>query len=277
MTRRVAAIDCGTNSIRLLIADIDPGRAGLTDVTRRMRIVRLGEGVDRTGRLSPGRAGPDHGRAARVRGPHRRAGPAGGPDGRDQRHPGRGELAGVHRPGHGDPRRRARGHHRRRGGPAVVHRRDQGARRRPAAGGAVTWSPTSAAAPPSSSSAGSQAGSSARPARSVNIGCVRMTERHLHGDPPPRPEIAATTADIDAALDLAADAIPAGGQDARRPGRVGHHGRGDRARPARVRLRPHPPLAGLRGAGARDRRRPARPDARGAGGHPGHAPRAGST
>ncbi|NGP05281.1 Ppx/GppA family phosphatase [Rhodococcus sp. 14C212] len=50
--RRVAAIDCGTNSIRLLIADLgDDGR--LTDVTRLMRIVRLGQGVDATGRLAP--------------------------------------------------------------------------------------------------------------------------------------------------------------------------------------------------------------------------------
>ncbi|KAA8961449.1 Ppx/GppA phosphatase family protein [Mycobacterium sp.] len=47
---RVAAIDCGTNSIRLLIADLVDGR--LHDVHREMRIVRLGEGVDATGRLS---------------------------------------------------------------------------------------------------------------------------------------------------------------------------------------------------------------------------------
>ena len=53
MTRRVAAIDCGTNSLRLLLADIDPDRAVLTDVTRRMEIVRLGQGVDMTGRLAP--------------------------------------------------------------------------------------------------------------------------------------------------------------------------------------------------------------------------------
>src|SRR5690606_35777376 len=52
---RVAAVDCGTNSVRLLIADIVPGEGGgtLTDVERRMEIVRLGEGVDETGRLSP--------------------------------------------------------------------------------------------------------------------------------------------------------------------------------------------------------------------------------
>ena len=48
---RVAAIDCGTNSIRLLIADVTGD--GLTDVHREMRIVRLGEGVDATGSFTP--------------------------------------------------------------------------------------------------------------------------------------------------------------------------------------------------------------------------------
>jgi len=52
---RVAAIDCGTNSIRLLVADIDRRSDGATlrDVHREMRIVRLGQGVDATGRLAP--------------------------------------------------------------------------------------------------------------------------------------------------------------------------------------------------------------------------------
>ena len=45
-------------------------------------------------------------------------------------------------------------------------------------------------------------------ARSVNIGCVRMTERHLHGDPPLDREVAAAIADIEAALALAAAAVP---------------------------------------------------------------------
>lgn len=48
---RVAAVDCGTNSIRLLIADVVDGR--LHDVHREMRIVRLGEGVDATGEFAP--------------------------------------------------------------------------------------------------------------------------------------------------------------------------------------------------------------------------------
>jgi exopolyphosphatase/guanosine-5'-triphosphate,3'-diphosphate pyrophosphatase len=52
---RVAAIDCGTNSIRLLIADVargPDGRPRLADVHREMRVVRLGQGVDATGRLA---------------------------------------------------------------------------------------------------------------------------------------------------------------------------------------------------------------------------------
>jgi exopolyphosphatase/guanosine-5'-triphosphate,3'-diphosphate pyrophosphatase len=47
---RVAAIDCGTNSIRLLISDIGDGRK--TDLLREMRVVRLGQDVDRTGHLA---------------------------------------------------------------------------------------------------------------------------------------------------------------------------------------------------------------------------------
>ena len=48
---RVGAIDCGTNSIRLLIADVDDG--GLHELHREMRIVRLGQGVDATGEFAP--------------------------------------------------------------------------------------------------------------------------------------------------------------------------------------------------------------------------------
>jgi exopolyphosphatase / guanosine-5'-triphosphate,3'-diphosphate pyrophosphatase len=47
----VAAIDCGTNSIRVLVADVDGDK--LVDVHRETRIVRLGRGVDTTGRLAP--------------------------------------------------------------------------------------------------------------------------------------------------------------------------------------------------------------------------------
>ena len=48
---RVAAIDCGTNSIRLLIADINGDN--FQEITREMEIVRLGQGVDATGQFDP--------------------------------------------------------------------------------------------------------------------------------------------------------------------------------------------------------------------------------
>ena len=48
---RVAAIDCGTNSIRLLIADIEGNN--FREVVRDMEIVRLGQGVDQTGQFHP--------------------------------------------------------------------------------------------------------------------------------------------------------------------------------------------------------------------------------
>ena len=48
---RVAAVDLGTNSTRLLVADIEDGR--ISDVDRETRITRLGEGVDARRRLLP--------------------------------------------------------------------------------------------------------------------------------------------------------------------------------------------------------------------------------
>jgi len=51
LVMRVAAIDCGTNSIRLLIADIDG--AHFREIHREMEIVRLGQGVDKTGQFHP--------------------------------------------------------------------------------------------------------------------------------------------------------------------------------------------------------------------------------
>ncbi len=49
---RVGAIDCGTNTIKLLIADLDATTGDETVLVREMRIVRLGQDVDRTGRLA---------------------------------------------------------------------------------------------------------------------------------------------------------------------------------------------------------------------------------
>ncbi|MCW2756034.1 MAG: exopolyphosphatase [Marmoricola sp.] len=52
MSTRVAAFDCGTNSLRLLIADLDPQTGSMVELVREMRIVRLGQGVEATGRIS---------------------------------------------------------------------------------------------------------------------------------------------------------------------------------------------------------------------------------
>jgi exopolyphosphatase/guanosine-5'-triphosphate,3'-diphosphate pyrophosphatase len=51
LVMRVAAIDCGTNSIRLLIADVDG--TNFREIVREMEIVRLGQGVDKTGQFHP--------------------------------------------------------------------------------------------------------------------------------------------------------------------------------------------------------------------------------
>lgn len=50
MTERIAAIDCGTNTIRLLVSELDGSNK--TDLAREMRVVRLGQDVDRTGMLA---------------------------------------------------------------------------------------------------------------------------------------------------------------------------------------------------------------------------------
>jgi exopolyphosphatase/guanosine-5'-triphosphate,3'-diphosphate pyrophosphatase len=49
---RVAAFDCGTNSLRLLVANIDVRAGTSEELVREMRVVRLGQGVDRTGRIA---------------------------------------------------------------------------------------------------------------------------------------------------------------------------------------------------------------------------------
>lgn len=51
----LAAVDCGTNSLRLLISRVEvvDGVLEITELHRLMEIVRLGQGVDATGMLAP--------------------------------------------------------------------------------------------------------------------------------------------------------------------------------------------------------------------------------
>ena len=81
---RIAVVDFGTNSTRLLIADLADG-GELTEVQRRSEVTRLGDGVDTTGRLSDEavarvlaclddyrRLADEHGAGAQDRGGHQR-------------------------------------------------------------------------------------------------------------------------------------------------------------------------------------------------------------
>ncbi|ROO82768.1 exopolyphosphatase/guanosine-5'-triphosphate,3'-diphosphate pyrophosphatase [Actinocorallia herbida] len=199
---RVAAIDCGTNSVRLLVADVD---TELKDIEREMRIVRLGQGVDQTGELAPealertfkemrGYAAliERHG-AEKVRVVATSAT-------RDARNradfvAGVVEIFGVE--------------------PEVVSGEEEaalsftGATRdlavlRPLRpylvvdiGGGSTEFVVGAG--------------DVQAAKSVNIGCVRMTERHFKGANPPSPQqIAGAVADIDAQLAAVRAEVPVG-------------------------------------------------------------------
>jgi len=196
---RVAGIDCGTNSVRLLVADFD-GDA-MTDVVRRMEIVRLGAGVDRTGRLAPealertfaalrsyaedcSRLGATRVRmvaTSATRDAANRADFVAGVR----------EILGVE--------------------PEVVTGDEEAAL---SFLGATRGMGDAAAAPylvvdiGGGSSEFILGSASAEEAISVDIGCVRLTERHLAADPPPASAVSAAGADIDAALAAVASAVP---------------------------------------------------------------------
>ncbi|WP_181793332.1 Ppx/GppA phosphatase family protein [Streptomyces sp. WELS2] len=205
---RVAAVDCGTNSIRLLVADADPATGELTELDRRMTIVRLGQDVDRTGRLAPQAlertfaacreyAGiiKEHG-AERVR----FVATSASRDAENREDFVRGvlDILGVE--------------------PEVITG-DQEAEFSFTGATKELTGRTDLARPYLVVDIGG--GSTefvvgddhVRAARSVDIGCVRMTERHLvHGgevsDPPTGEQIAAIRADVEAALDLAERTVP---------------------------------------------------------------------
>ncbi|MEV5575668.1 Ppx/GppA phosphatase family protein [Spirillospora sp. NPDC052269] len=198
---RVAAIDCGTNSVRLLIADVEGDT--LTDVEREMRIVRLGQGVDRTGRLAP--------------------------EALDRTFTAMREYAGMIE-AHGAEKVRV---------VATSATRDAENRADFVSGvvdifGVVPEVITGDEEARLSFTGATRELAALRPARpylvvdigggstefvlgasgveaavSMDIGCVRLTERHLKDADPPSPEqIAATITDIDAALETVRATVP---------------------------------------------------------------------
>ncbi|NYV75338.1 Ppx/GppA phosphatase family protein [Streptomyces sp. UH6] len=205
---RVAAIDCGTNSIRLLVADADPATGTLTDLDRRMTVVRLGQGVDRTGRLAPealertfaacreyAAVIAEHG-AERIRFVATSA--SRDAENRDEFVAGVLAVVGVE--------------------PEVITG-DQEAEfsftgaTRELAGRTDLEKPFLVVDIGGGSTEFVVGDDRVRAARSVDVGCVRMTERHLVDegvvvDPPTEERVAAIRADVEAALDLAERTVP---------------------------------------------------------------------
>jgi len=200
---RVGAVDCGTNSIRLLVADVS-SCGGLTDVLRRMEVVRLGHDVDRTGRIDPvamertlAMAREYAGQcvslaASAVRFVATSAS-------RDASNAGD-FVAGV------TAAFAAFGAQ-----PEVISGDEEARLSFRGATGDVSGAGVEGAYLVVDLGGGStefvRGSRSVEAARSVDIGCVRMTERHLSSDPPTDSEVAAATGDIDAGIDVAADAV----------------------------------------------------------------------
>jgi exopolyphosphatase/guanosine-5'-triphosphate,3'-diphosphate pyrophosphatase len=234
---RVAAIDCGTNSIRLLVADVPPEGAH-TDLLRRMEVVRLGQGVDATGRLAPEAIErtrvvlAEYAAQARELGAERvrmvatsaSRDAANRADFEAMVTATLGQLPDVV-PGveeaelsflgataslsaaaqaHGAPPPRP---------PFLVVDIGGGSTEfvlGDAGGSLRRWRSVSRTHPMSTDRAAFVLGDAGgvRAARSVDIGCVRLTERHLRSDPPPPDEVQAAEADIRAALALVTADVP---------------------------------------------------------------------
>ncbi|MER7763871.1 Ppx/GppA phosphatase family protein [Streptomyces sp. NPDC097619] len=205
---RVAAVDCGTNSIRLLVADCDPATGELVELDRRMTIVRLGQGVDRTGRLAPEAlertfaACREYAAVIKELGAERirfvATSASRDAENRDEFVAGVLDILGVE--------------------PEVITGAQEaefsftGATRE-LTGAAHLERPFLVVDIGGGSTEFVVGDDRVRAARSVDIGCVRMTERHLVvdgvvTDPPSAEQLAAIRADIEAALDLAEETVP---------------------------------------------------------------------
>jgi exopolyphosphatase/guanosine-5'-triphosphate,3'-diphosphate pyrophosphatase len=199
---RVAAVDCGTNSIRLLVADVDLDAAVLTDVDRRMEIVRLGEGVDRTGRFAPTAL-------ERTFAACRRYAEVIATTGAERlRFVATSASRDVaNRDDFVDGVRGALGVD-----PEVVSGDEEAALS--FAGATRELLGTDCRTPFLVVDIGGGStelvlgDTSVQAARSIDIGCVRMTERHLHDDPPGAEQVAAAHRDIEAGIARAAETVP---------------------------------------------------------------------
>ena len=200
---RVAAIDCGTNSIRLLVADLDPTAGTLTDVTRLMEVVRLGQGVDKTGRLAPEALARTLDATARYAqichdlGAERIrfVATSASRDAENRQDFVDGVVAAIGVE------------------PEVVSGDDEaalsfrGATSVLASGHPGPFLVVDLGGGSTELVLGQE---SPEHAYSMDVGCVRMTERHLLTDPPTPEQVAAARADVRAALDEAAQVVPLG-------------------------------------------------------------------
>jgi exopolyphosphatase/guanosine-5'-triphosphate,3'-diphosphate pyrophosphatase len=200
---RVAAIDCGTNSIRLLVADADPATGTLRDLDRRMEVVRLGQGVDRTGRIAPEAMVRTLDAARRYAQVCEDLGvetirfvatsASRDAENRDEFVDGVRAALGVVPEVIGGVEEATLSF---RGATGVLGTSRPGPFLVVDLGGGSTEVVLGTTAPEA--------------AYSMDVGCVRITERHLRTDPPTADEIAAAEADVTAALDVAAGVVPFG-------------------------------------------------------------------
>ena len=198
--QRVAAIDCGTNSIRLLVADVDTATDRLVDVDRQMQIVRLGQGVDRTGVLDAAALertlNAVDGYASRIS------------------ELGAGAVRFVATSATRDAANREEfvdGVRLRLGVEPEVISGDEEARLSfvGATAGLTGLTPPVLVVDIGGGSTEFVHGTrTPDAARSVDVGCVRMSERHFHHDPPLPSEVSAARDDVDAAIRDAAATVP---------------------------------------------------------------------
>ncbi|WP_019149003.1 Ppx/GppA phosphatase family protein [Timonella senegalensis] len=200
---RVAAIDCGTNSIRLLVADIDRATGAMKDHVRLMEVVRLGQGVDQTGRLAEDAlertfaATRRYAEICAAYGVERirfvATSATRDAENRDVFVSGVKAAIGVE--------------------PEVVSGEEEAEL---SFAGAVSVLGTEHTGPYLVVDLGGGSTElvlgtkSPVAAYSMNVGCVRMTERHLNSDPPTAEEIEAAARDINAAIDEASKHVPIG-------------------------------------------------------------------